>query len=162
MGALEIKDKFEVIETDMSFDELVSNAPEEISSVINEKAVIILPSHETKDSFYSGSLETLDYLNENGINTDIYSNDEEYKELGLHGADIWLGTLFIKNFIIPVFCSVIAAYIYDKLKAKKGDKISLKFIVEKKDGNSSTVSFDGKVEDLDKAIDAVKRVGDEN
>lgn len=162
MDAWEIKENFEVSEGGMSFEQLVSNAPEEIAGTINEKAVIILPSHGTKDSFYSGSLDTLDYLNEKGINTDIYCNDEEYKELVFHGADIWLGTFFIKNFIIPIFCSVVATYIYDKLKAKKSGKISLKFMVEKKDGNTLVVSFEGKVRDLDKALDAVKGFSDED
>jgi hypothetical protein len=162
MGVLESKENFEVSDGGIDFEQLVSNAPEEIAGTINEKAVVILPSHGTKDSFYSGSLDTLDYLNEKGINTDIYSNDEEYKELVLHGADIWLGTFFIKNFIIPIFCSVVAAYIFDKLKAKRTDMISLHFIVEKKDGSTSKVNFQGKVEDLDKALDAVKGFSDEN
>lgn len=162
MGVFEIKENFEISESDVSFEQLVREAPEEIAGTINEKAVIILPSHGTKDSFYSGSIDTLDHLNEKGINTDIYSNDGDYKELGLHGADIWLGTFFIKNFVVPIFCSVVAAYIYEKLKAKKNDKVSLKFIVEKKNGNTSTVSFDGKVEDVGKALDAVKGFSDED
>lgn len=64
--------------------------------------------------------------------------------------------------MIPVFCGVIASYIYDKLKANKDDKISLKFIVEKKDGSTSTVSYDGKVEEVSKALDAVKEFSNEN
>jgi hypothetical protein len=161
MGLMDIKEKFQVEDEALTFEELISGAPEEITDALKGRDVVILPSHGTKGAFYSGSLDTLDYLNENKINTDIYTTDEEYKELVLHGADIWLGTFFIKYFVIPIFCSVIASYIYEKLKAKSGDKISLKFIVEKKNGNTASVSFDGKVEDLNKALDAAKEFSDE-
>jgi len=160
--ALEIKEKFEVVDSETDIERLITDAPKEVAETIAQKSVIILPSHESADSFYHGTLETLDYLNDHGLSTDVYSNDDEYKELSLHGADIWLGTFFIKNFVIPVFCSVIAAYIYEKLRAKKDDKISLKFIVEKKDGNTTTVSYDGEVDNLDKAIDSVKSLSDED
>jgi len=162
MAGLEFKQRFEVSASDVVFEQLAKDAPEEVLGNINELGVLILPSHETEDSFYSGSLDTLDYLNNNGVKADIYANDDDYKELGLHAADIWLGTFFVKNFVIPIFCSVIAAYIYDKLKAKRDDKISLKFIVEKKDGRTSTVSFDGKIEDVGKALDAVKEFSNED
>lgn len=148
--------------SDITYEQLAKEAPEELSDNINELGVLILPSHETDDSFYHGSLDTLDYLNDNGVKTNIYANDDDYKELGLHAADIWLGTFFVKNFVIPVFCGVIASYIFDKLKAKTDDKISLKFIVEKKDGKTSTVSFDGKVEEVGKALDAVKEFSNED
>lgn len=162
MAGLESKERFEVSSSDITFEQLVKDAPEELSSNINDVDVVILPSHETDDSFYSGSLDTLDYLNGNDLKTEIYANDEDYKELGLHGADIWLGTFFVKNFVIPIFCGVVASYIYEKLKAKKDDKISLKFIVEKKDGTTSTVAFDGKVEEVGKALDAVKEFSNED
>lgn len=162
MAGLEHEERFEVSSSDITYEQLAKDAPEELSNNINELGVLILPSHETVDSFYHGSLDTLDYLNDNGVKTDIYANDDDYKELGLHAADIWLGTFFVKNFVIPVFCGVIASYIFDKLKAKKDDKISLKFIVEKKDGKTSTVSFDGKVEEVGKALDAVKEFSSED
>ncbi|HAS6550790.1 TPA: hypothetical protein GRI54_24235 [Vibrio parahaemolyticus] len=160
MNILEIKNRFEVTNHDLTFESLLTDYPE-LSEELDGKSVIILPSHGSDDSFYAGSLDTLDYLNDNGVVTDIYATDEDYKELGLHGADIWLGTFFIKNFVIPIFCSVVAAYVYDKLKAKKDDKISLQFIVENKDGKSTSVSYEGKVENLEQAINAVKEVDSE-
>ncbi|MFC3203241.1 hypothetical protein ACFOEW_15625 [Alteromonas oceani] len=162
MAGLEFQERFDVSSSGITFEQLVTDAPEELSNSINKTGVLILPSHETEDSFYTGSLDTLDYLNDNGLKTDIYANDEDYKELGLHAADIWLGTFFVKNIVIPVFCGVIASYIYEKLKAKKDDKISVKFIVEKKDGKSSTVSFDGKVEEMEKALNAVKEFSNDD
>lgn len=148
--------RFEVTEGGPTFQKLIEQASLDLASEIQGKSVLLLPSHGSADAFYAGSLDTLDYLNENGLNADLYSTDEEYKELSLHGADLWLGTFLLQSFVIPVFCGVISSYIYDKLKAKPDDKISLKFIIEKKDKSSATVSYDGKVEDVEKALNAVK------
>ncbi len=161
MEQLERKERFDVHESEIVFDQLVKKAPEETLSTIHGRAVLILPSHGTKDSFYSGSLDTLDYLNENGIKADIYSNDDDYKELVLHGEEIWLGAFFIRNFAISIFCNVVAAYIYERLKAKKDDMISVETIVERKDGHTSTVRFHGKVESLEKVFDAVRKFNNE-
>lgn len=162
MNILKKEEKFIVKDNDFSVTDLINNLPEELVESAKSSSVVILPSHGTKNEFYSGTIETYDFLNGNNIATEISETDDNYKELSLHGAEIWLGSFLIKNFIIPVFCSVIAAYIYDKLKAKKDDNISLKFIVEKKDGNTSSVSYEGKVENLPKVLDEVKNFSDEN
>lgn len=132
-----------------------------MASELQGKSILILPSHQTNDAFYAGSLDILDYLNESELNADLYSTDEEYKELSLHGAGLWLGTFIVQSLVIPIFCGVISSYIYDKLKAKPEDKISLKLIVEKKDKSSATVSYNGKVENVEKALSAVKKFADD-
>lgn len=162
MAGLEFKERYDVSSSGTTFEQLAKEAPDELLEYIDEVGILILPSHDTDDCFYTGSLDTLDYLNDNGLKAEVYANDEDYKELGLYAADIWLGTFFVKNIVIPVFCSVISSYIYDKLKANKDDKISLKFIVEKKNGTSSTVSFDGKVEGVEKALNAVKEFSNDD
>ncbi|UYG00841.1 hypothetical protein [Halomonas sp. GD1P12] len=154
-------ERFEVAEDGPTFQILIEQAVPSLASEIQGKRVLLLPSHGSDDAFYAGSLDTLDYLNENGLDADLYSTDEEYKELSLHGADLWLGTFILQSIVIPVFCGVISSYIYDKLKAKPDDKISLKFIIEKKDKSSATVSYDGKVEDVEKALNAVKKFADD-
>jgi hypothetical protein len=161
MAFPEIIEQFEVVEDGATFQELIEQAAPALANDLKGKNILLLPSHGTEDAFYAGSLDTLDYLNDNGLGADIYSTDEEYKELNLHGADLWLGTFIFKSIIIPVFCGVISSYIYDKLKAKPDDKISLKFIIEKKDKSSATVSYDGKVEGVEKALDAVRKFSDE-
>ncbi|GAB3108834.1 hypothetical protein G8770_23410 [Aestuariicella hydrocarbonica] len=162
MSILEKKTEFKVVNEGITVDQIVQSSPQEIAVSLVEAGAIILPSHGTQDAFFGGTLDTLDFLNENKVPTEIYSTDEDYKELALHGADIWLGTILVKYIFIPVFCGVISSYIYDKLKAQKDDNISLKFIVENKDGKTTTVSFDGKVESLPAAIDEVRKISNED
>lgn len=159
---MDVKEIFSIEESDLSFKKLVDEAPLEIASTLKDKSVVILPSHGHDDAYYAGTLDTLDFLNENGIDTDVYASDEEYKELGLHGAEIWLGTFIIQSIVVPIFCSVVSAYIYDKLKAKDDDDIALRFMVENKKGKTTAVEFRGKVENLDKALDAIKSFSDED
>lgn len=162
MDILNERERFNVKDSTFTFESLIVDASPEISSILKEKNVIILPSHGYKDAYYAGTLDTLDYLNENNLSADVYATDDEYKELGLHAAEIWLGTFFIKNFVIPIFCSIVAAYVYDKMKAQKNDKISLTFIVEKKDGKTISVEYSGGVEKLNQVLDTVKGFGNED
>lgn len=161
MTFTETIERFEVIEDGPTFQKLIGQASPDLSSEIQGKSVLILPSHDTNDAYYTGTLDILDYLKENHVNADIFSTDEEYKELSLHGADLWLGTFIFQSVVIPIFCGVISSYIYGKLKAKPDDRISLKFIVEKKDKSSATVSYDGKVEHVEKALNAVRNFTDD-
>lgn len=145
---------------DFTVDDLIRKSPEEILSSLQQAGVIILPSHGTDDAFYGGTIETLDFLNDHDVPAEVYSTDEDYKEISLHGADFWLGTILVKYVFIPVFCGVISSYIYDKLRAKKDDNISLKFIVENKDGKTTSVSFDGTVDKLPAALEEVRKISD--
>jgi len=161
MSILEKKDRFEVKEESLTRAELVRKASLSLTEIIKEKSLIILPSHGTVDEFYAGSLDTLDYLNDNDVDAEIYSTDEDYKELSLHGADIWLGTFFVSSIILPILTNLISSYIYDKLKAQKEDGISLKLIIERESGSTVSISFDGKVEKLDKVFTAIKELENE-
>ncbi|MCD9480488.1 hypothetical protein [Photobacterium phosphoreum] len=162
MSILEKKDKLLVQDETSTVAELLEHTPKDIAGSVQAASIVILPSHGSGDAFYIGTLDTLDYLNENDLPSEVFATDDEYKELGLHGAEFWIGTFIIKNFAIPIFCSLIAAYVYDKLKAKDDDKISLKFIVENKTGKTTSVSFDGKAEKLSKVLDEVKKFSDED
>jgi len=161
MSILEKSEHFEVKEESLTREELVRNAPQSLAEIIKEKSLIILPSHGTVDEFYAGSLDTLDYLNDNNVNTEIYSTDENYKELSLHGADFWLGTFFVSSIVLPILTNLMSSYIYDKLKAQKDDGVSLKLIIERKSGSTVSISFDGKVEKLDKVFTAIKELENE-
>lgn len=161
MKKLGRKECFEIKEEFLTRAELLRNAPQPLAKIIKDKNLIILPSHETKDAFYAGSLDTLDYFNTHNLDAEIYSTDDDYKELSLHGAEFWLGTFFASSIILPLLTNIMSSYIYDKLKAKKDDGISLKVIIERKNGSTVSVAYDGKVEKLDKVFSAIKELENE-
>ncbi len=135
----------------------LSLALPELSDEILESKAIILPSHGTEDSFYSGTLDFLDYLNENGLKTAIYATDESYIELSLHGADHWLGKLLVNSTIVTILINLLSSYIYDELKAEQNDNIAINVVVEKKAGDSVSIDFRGTVEELGAALDEIKK-----
>lgn len=162
MNIFDKADVFSIKEESLTFKKLIDDAPVEIANMLKEKSVLILPSHGHNDAYYSGTLDTLDFLNESGLIADVYASDDEYKELSLHGNEIWLGTFIMGSVVVPVFINIISSYIYDKLKAKDDDNIALKFMVENSKGKTTAVEFNGKVENLGKVIDAVKSLGNED
>ena len=154
------KERFLVEDSDISLASLIGKKPE---LELRDVEILILPSSEEKNAFYSGTLEILDYLHENSDSTkvEIFSTDDEYRELGLHSADFWIGTFWVSSVVVPLLVNLISNYIYDKLKAKDDDHVSLKVIVEGKKGKSKAISFDGNVENLNKALDAVSELSDD-
>ena len=46
------------------------------------------------------------------------------------------------------------------MKAKKEDSISIKILVERNDGSTKSVSYDGKVEGFDKVIEGIKEIAE--
>jgi len=156
------KEKLTIESSNLRFNKLAEDSPE-LRELIVGSNVLILPSREEHNAFYTGTLDILDHMKESegDLAIDILSTDDEYRELGLHGADIWLGTFIVKSIVVPIFVGLITSYIYDKVKAKKDDHVSIKIIVEDKDGESKAVSFDGKVEDFNKAVDAINEIADE-
>lgn len=161
MSVLEKKFRFEVKEDTVTREELMRKASQPLAKLIKDKSLIILPSHGTADEFYTGTLDTLDYFNDNEVDVEIYATDEEYKELSLHGADFWLGTFFVSSLILPLLTNLMSSYIYDKLKADKSDGISVKLIIEKKSGSTVSISYDGSVEKLGKVFGAIKDLENE-
>ncbi|WP_038889215.1 hypothetical protein [Vibrio campbellii] len=149
---------FQVKNESSSLEKLSLAKPELAEEIKNAKAVI-LPSHGSKDSFYSSTLDLLDYLNENGLCTTVYASDDEYIELSLHGADHWIGKLFINEVTIPLFVGLLTNYVYDELKAEPDDNIAINVVVERGSDNSISVDFRGKVDDLTLALNEINKLG---
>ena len=59
-------------------------------------SVLILPSFTQKDAFHNGTIEVFSYLQEkiSPEDVELFSTDEDYKELALHSRSHWLGVFF--------------------------------------------------------------------
>jgi len=55
------------------------------------------------------------------------------------------------------FVNILSSYVYDKLNAKKGDYISIDVTVDNGKKSSKRVKFKGKVENLEKALSAIRK-----
>lgn len=161
MNILERQERYSITESDKNVSDYLKFAPSEIYSSVQNADVVIMPSHGTEDLFFAGTIDTYDFLRENNLEVEIFATDDEYKELNLHGADIWLGSFIVTNIILPTFCSILGAFVYEKLKAKKDDHISVKIMLEDKDGKTKAVSYDGNADKFKSVLKDIKKFSNE-
>ncbi|HEX5277884.1 MAG TPA: hypothetical protein VFW42_09470 [Fluviicoccus sp.] len=154
------KEWFEINPSELTLSSMSGARPD---LGLPETGILMLPSSPEHGAFFSGTLEIRDYFREKNpeMPIHIFANDDEYKELALHSADFWIGTFLVGSVIVPIFVNIISSYLYDELKAKDGDHVSIDVIVERKDGKSSSVSYRGDVKDFGKVIESVKKLADE-
>ena len=84
-----------------------------------------------------------------GISVDVASTDDEYVELILHSAEIWVPTLlllFDNASVRNVSLSMIANYVYDRLKGlsakqREGATVRSRVVVTTSKSGDKTVSF---------------------
>ena len=93
------KERFLVEDSDISLASLTGRKPE---IELRDVEILVLPSSEEKNVFYLGTLEILDYLHENSDSTkvQIFSTDDEYRELVRHSADFWIGCFLVSSVVV--------------------------------------------------------------
>lgn len=140
--------------TDLNFDFFKHKKPSVLDRHTN---ILILPSLQQHDAFHNGTIEVFSYLQEKigENNVEIFSSDEEYKEIALHSKAHWIGVFLIAQIAIPIFTNVISNYISDELQAKSGDEIDLNVIIENKNGNNIKVSYHGNAEYINNVLDKI-------
>lgn len=123
-------------------------------------SVLILPSFNQKDAFHNGTIEVFSYLQEkiSPEDVELFSTDEDYKELALHSRSHWLGVFLVTSIIAPTFTGVIGDYISNELQAKKGDEVDFSIIIEKKNESNILVSYRGDAEKVNEVLKTVKEL----
>ncbi len=93
--------------------------------------IIICPKRNTNDGNYYYSQDAIDFIKfsreqETDCSIDLLS--EEVKVLSLHSADIWVPVIWIaKNVVLPFVISLVANYIFDRMKGRENDQAQVDF-----------------------------------
>lgn len=142
----------------------------DINLDISNKNVLSLPlrgyrlqpeNFPDQKAFHRGINDVYDFFTaSDDIQFDVYADEEEISYLSLHSDTFWLGTFLLTGVATPFFINLLTSYIYDKLKAKKEDEISIDVIVDQGEDKSTAVRYKGKVADFDKAIEAIRKLND--
>lgn len=105
--------------------EQVHGASETLSAQLAAAQVLVVPrnGHVTHEGpvFPPDTREFFQFLSDNlpQGTVELASTDEEYRELELHAADVWLPTLLIvaqSPNAVAVYLGVLSNWIYDRLK----------------------------------------------
>lgn len=163
MEILDDKELFEIRDSDVSFDNLkgvFGSIEHDVSSVDILAIPVDSKYSESNRVFHNSIGDIYDYFvsESKDAKFDVYSDDGELEELMLHSDDWWLGSFLLTSVFIPGFVNLITNYIYDVIKAKNDDNISIEVIVDNGKKGSKAVNYRGKVGNLQKAIDALEKL----
>lgn len=156
-----IKEIFEISSSNLSF-ESIEEEYGKISQPIQGKKIIAIPLEGYKSEgkvFHTGISEIYDFFREEDENLfEVYSDDDELREVSLHSDEFWLGSFLISSLVIPTFVNLMTSYIYDKLKAKKDDSISVSVTIDSGNGASKKVKYRGGLKNFEKAVKEINNI----
>jgi hypothetical protein len=127
--------------------------------------ILILPEEGFKDRdipvFPVKTEELFIYLRNKNLNIEICIDDEQYVELALHGDLRRLGIFVVKKVILPIFISVLAAYIANKvLKTDETNKVKLEIVVVDST-KAKKINFEGSAKDFIELSNDIKNFWDD-
>ena len=152
-----------ITESEIRFEDIYKK-PYVTSNILDEikKAnALILPNEGFRDKtdpmFPEETSVFFEYLkshsDESGLLPDICIDDENYKLLELHDAELLLPSLIVTSFILPVVINLISSYLYDKIKQKREDfNIEIKIIEQDKDVSKS-LEYKGPASDFKRSYE---------
>lgn len=89
------------------------------------------------------------------LSVDLAISDEDYKEIELHADVVNIADMLIQWVLFPVAINMISSYLYDLVQQrKKKINANIKITVEK-NGKAKTVSFEGDIENFEKAMESL-------
>lgn len=157
-----------IIDYTEGFEEIYQKPyiPEEFINDIKEANVLLVPSESFRDKkglfFPEYTEEFFRYLKEkkdDNLKVDIAVSDEDFNQLELHADVVNIPNLIIMSGFLPIVTSIIASYLYDKLKhedkSPKDINTNVDMIVEE-DGNKKRVIYKGSIENFPKAMETLE------
>jgi hypothetical protein len=155
-----VNDYFEIKESELSFGAVLKD--ENLSQVriseLQNSQMLFLPirKYRKEEGYFFHSAMRDFYLickNESPNNHfDFCTEKNNYKELSLNGSELFLGTLLIKDVVLPIFINLISNYIHEKLR-NSDDKINVNIIIEDKETEKNhEIAFRGTKIDFERKV----------
>ena len=163
----ELEKKIQVTDVDINFESIYEKdyIPKKYIEDIKQANVLIIPNEgfrEKKGYFFPEcTSEFYHYLrSQTGVKTEICIDDDEFKKLELHADIVYVATLIVQYAILPIVTSMIASYLYDKVKSmnkgKSETNTNVHIIVEK-NGKSKKIDYEWTIENFEDAMKTVEK-----
>lgn len=143
MESLKIKDSTRSREEWMAIAEL----PEDLKVSVMAADVLIVPSlmQNQPKAFMVGTMDLYAILKaQMGDKMEICIADDDYEEIELNSRTLRLGRFCVKQVALPLFLSILGAYIYDRIKEPEPVEVTVELPEYQQ---PATVSFTIAVED---------------
>ena len=159
------------IEPGPSKDTLLQHlADAALRAAIEGATVVVLPestaARDGKQAFRHDTNELVAFLRDQApgdLSIEIASDDEDYAEVVLHGAEIWLPALLFassQSQLINLTISLIANYIYDHIRGflTSDVRVHAQFFIDA-ERNTISLTFDGPADTFERvAKDAMAKI----
>lgn len=160
-------DTLEIQECELTFEEVYNKGytPKEYLSEIKKANMLLLPEENFRERagcfFPECTEEFFNYSKDNksdSIAVDICVNDEDFQRIELHADLITVATLIVQWGVFPIVTSLIAAYLYDKIRKsnKSADDTNTEVnIVVENNKKSKKISYSGSIENFERAMKTI-------
>ena len=125
----------------------IAGLPEELKETVMDADVLIVPSliQNQPKAFMVGTMDLYAILKaQMGDKMEICIADDDYEEIELNSRTLRLGRFWVKQVALPLFLSVLGAYIYDRLKEPEPVEVTVELPGYQQ---PATISFTIAVED---------------
>lgn len=123
---------------------------------VKNSDILFLPIKKYKDInyiFFTTAEDFFKYVKkQNKASVDICINNDDYNRVSLNSREFRLGTILVKEFVLPVLVGLVINYFSDNLKTSVDDEVSISIIVEKENGNYQ-LDYKGNIDNFIKLKD---------
>lgn len=163
----DLEKEIRVTDVDINFKSIYEKdyIPKKYIEDIKQANILIIPNdgfREKKGLFFPEcTSEFYKFLkSKSEVKTEICIDDDDFRKLELHADIIYVATLIVQYAVFPIATSIIATYLYDKVKSmnKETDETNTKVhIIVEKNGKSKKVDYEGSIENFEKAMKNVEK-----
>ena len=98
--------------------------------------------------FPEGTIELYEFLKSKTEGVEIGAEDDNFSEVARHSALSYLGELLVTAVVLPTIATLIAQYLGDRFLQPKGSAIRLGVAVERPDGSTGHITYEGLASDF--------------
>ena len=163
----DLEQKINVTDADINFESIYEKdyIPQKYIEDIKQANVLIIPNEGFRDKkglfFPECTSEFYQFLKSTSeIKTEICIDDDKFEKLELHADIVYVATLIVQYAVLPIVTSMIASYLYDKVKSMNKEKdetnTNVHIIVEK-NGKSQKIDYEGSIENFEETMKTVEK-----
>lgn len=163
----DLKQKINITDVGINFESIYRKnyIPQKYIEDIKCANVLIIPNEGFRDKeglfFPECTSEFYQFLKSvSEIKTEICIDDDKFEKLELHADIVYVATLIVQYAVLPIVTSMIASYLYDKVKSMNKEKdetnTNVHIIVEK-NGKSKKIDYEGSIENFEEAMKTVEK-----
>ena len=144
------------------------------SALTADILIVPLGYNDAPYAFPQRTDELFQFCQENNLKIEILVDDDKYEEIELNSHVMRLGKIIVKDLALPLFISVLGAYIYENTRndfdtdevvefvAPTEVEFEMEVIDSLQQRKSMTFKFKGEAKEFTAAAEEIKKIWDEH